>query len=61
MFSIQELGVTVVFYYAVIDSRRSIKLHSHTDLFWNTSSNVVCNVYPYFVHAIKEHVLQKQS
>ncbi len=35
---------TVVFYYDIIDSGRSIKLHSRMDLFWNIRSIVVCPV-----------------
>ncbi len=33
------------FYYDIIDSERSIKLHSRMDLFWNIRSNVVCPVH----------------
>ncbi len=35
---------TVVFYYDIIDTGRSIKLHSRTDFFWKIRSNVVCPV-----------------
>ncbi len=38
------LSPTVVYYYDIIDSGRSIKLHSRTDLFWNIRSDVVCPV-----------------
>ncbi len=50
MFSIQELSdysssLLLFFYYDIIDSGRSFKLHSRTDLFWNIRSNVVCPVW----------------
>ncbi len=49
MFYIQELSdfsssLLLFFYYDIIDSGRSIKLHSRMDRFWNIGSNVVCPV-----------------
>ncbi len=43
MFSIQKMSdfsSSLLLFYDIIDSGRSIKLHSRTDLFWNISDGV---------------------